>query len=482
VTHLHSAILAFEGVNKLLASPRLPQPMATAILVQSLGSPEARKGPPPKPQLEVLRRQLFELYSGAQGDADARILRDAPWLLWDGTPRLAATLPRLLSAVQVRAAEHQRTFRNLIEAWIVGFDAKDATISETGNRIGAMLESATDRRLEFWRQVHRRLAFFDATKGPSSTARWLLSGPEEVPQVLATTGLNDPVRGGGGYSRAVQVEVVSAADEAMRGRWAEQALARASVFLAPDNRLRFPDQRGDLARGLTKPWWDRRAVPFEPAKAVICDFLVRHLKDPRTNPGNWQAAGEDATNLVRRWMASASLDMFFGLIAQHAKDQHWPWRAAFWKACMDRCNERGLPFDAWVALGSQVRNVARASSDLRDAYGTITGQGVQPSHAVLLMRVGPITLCDWSHDGTLRAWPNDWQSAPRLYRREYERSELTSKCLDFPPNRTYGSRGEAYGKGLRHDSSNRGYWQGSAAELLARRAGVHLTAADWQPR
>jgi hypothetical protein len=456
--------------------------MATDVLLQSLGMPEARKGPPPKPQLEVLRRSLLDLYAGSNGDADRRSLRDAPWLLWDSNPRLATELPRLLEAVHVQATEHQRTFRNLIESWIVGFESADLTIEETGRHIGRLLDSATDRRLEFWQRLHKRLAFFNANKGPGGIAQWLLSGPEDVPHVLAATGFDNPVRGGGGYSRAVQTEVVSAADVAMRGRWAEQALARASAFLAPGDKLRFPDRRGELAKGLTNPWRDHGAVPVETAKSMVCDFLVRHLRDPRTHPGNWQTAGPETTSLVRQWLVRASLDMFFGLIAQFALDQHWHWRAAFWKACMDRCTEKGVPFDAWVALGSQVRQVASASVDLRNAFGKIVGAGVGARQAVLIMQVGPITLCEWSHNGTLRAWPSDWKDAPRLGRSEYDRAELVGKCLDFPPNPTYGSRGESSGKGLRHDSSSRSYWQGSAAELLARRTGIRLTSTDWQPR
>src|ERR1019366_5830248 len=119
---------------------------------------------------------------------------------------------------------------------------------------------------------------------------------------------------------------------------------------------------------------------------------------------------------------------------------------------------------------------------LKVLSGCITGAGVLGNHSVLLMRVGPVTVYDWSHNGALRAWPSDWRNAPGLYRSEYERSELPGKCLDFPPNPTYGSRGEPCGKGLRQSSSDRNYWQGSAAELLARRAGIRLTAADWQPR
>ena len=152
---------------------------------------------------------------------------------------------------------------------------------------------------------------------------------------------------------------------------------------------------------------------------------------------------------VRR-LVRASLDLFFGLIAQFALDEHWQWRAAFWKACMDRCNERGVPFDAWVALGPRVRELARASRELRGAFGSITGAGVLGNHSVLLMRVDPSQYARLIANGALRAWPSDWRNAPGLYRSEYERSELTGKCLTFRrtphtfPGRTQRQRSSSF--------------------------------------
>jgi EH_Signature domain len=479
VSHLREAIDAFASASRLLSSPRLPQPGASALLLQSLDAPEPRAERPA--QLEKLRRHLDEIYSTTGREADRRELRDAPWLLWDGTPRLAGR-PRLLGAVHSQAAWHQRTLRNLIEAWLAGFDPAETTIQESGLHMAMAVMSSMDRRLELWRQAHRRLALFDATKGPGAVAQWLLSGPEDVAQVLRATGLDDPVRGGGGYTKSVQGQLVLAADVAIRSRGSERAVARAASFLEADRALRFPELRGEMARGLTKPWRpDRTATAPEPAREAVCDFLLRHFKDPRTNPGNWQIVGEDTTSLVRRWLVRASLDMFFGLIGQFALDQHWQWRGAFWKACMDRCNSTGVPFDAWVALGPAIRHMANASSELRGMYGRLSG-GVQGNHAVLLMRVGSITICDWSHNGALRAWPSDWKQAPSLYRSDYVRSDLVAKCLPFPSNRTYGSRGSTDGDGLGHHGSATSRWQGSAAELLATRAGIRLTDKDWRPR
>ena len=480
MTHLRDAVAAIEDAQLLRGPARLPHPQATDLLVQSLGTPDARQGPPQKSQLEELRRRLFSLYAeSSRTEAERRDLRDAPWLLWSGTPQLV-TVPRLVDAVHTQAGGHQRTLRNLIEAWLAAFDPGDSTIDASGRKISSLLMADSDHRLDFWREAHKRVAMFDATSGPAKLAGWLMSGPESVPQALAATGLDDPVRGGGGYAKAVQVRVQAAMEPALRSRWADQALERALSFLETSNGLRFPDLRGAMARDLTSPWRDQGLQPPDSTRGVVCDFLVKHLKDPRTNAGNWQAAGEKTTDLLRGWLARASLDLFFGLIAEFALDDHWRWRKAFWKACMERCGERGIAFEAWVALGSRVHDKARASRDLQGAFGHIGG-GAGAEQSVLLMRIGPVTLCDWSHNGALRAWPTEWRNTPKLYLPHYRRLEIMNKCLDFPPNPTYRSNGEATGKGLSHFGSQASRWQGSAAELLARRAGVHLTDKDWRP-
>ena len=90
MTHLRDAVAAIASARLLQGPVRLPHPQATEVLVQSLGAPDARQGPPPASQLVQLRRRLFSLYSeSSQTEAERRDLRDAPWLLWNGTPKLA---------------------------------------------------------------------------------------------------------------------------------------------------------------------------------------------------------------------------------------------------------------------------------------------------------------------------------------------------------------------------------------------------------
>jgi hypothetical protein len=157
-------------------------------------------------------------------------------------------------------------------------------------------------------------------------------------------------------------------------------------------------------------------------------------------------------------------------------DTHWRYREAFWSACL----EKDSTVEAWLALGSRIHASARAVEDLKRAYARL--DGASGDQAVLLLRVKNLVFCEWSHNGKLRAWPADWSNAPRLGSARYTRGELTGKGLPFPPNARFGSNGSADGMGLSHVGSDRNLWQGSAAELLARRTQIVLAPNDWRPR
>jgi hypothetical protein len=306
----------------------------------------------------------------------------------------------------------------------------------------------------------------------------LVSAPETIGEVLSATGFDDPLRASGGYMRAVQQEIVAKASSLLTRPDADQILKRVLTILAPEGALRFaePKSRGEMARGLLRPWLEGENEPEESIRFQIQDFLLDHLDDPRLKQQRWQEAGEETTSLMRRWLTRASMKAFFSLISDHALDTHWRYREAFWSACL----EKDSTVEAWLALGSRIYASARAVEDLKGAYARL--DGASGDQAILLLRVRNLVFCEWSHNGKLRAWPSDWPNAPRLRSNRYTRAELTGKGLPFPPSSKFGSRGSADGMGLSHVGSDRNLWQGSAAELLARRTQIVLTQADWRPR
>jgi hypothetical protein len=482
VTHVRNALASLRAATLVLprATANLPERSASAIALDMLGAAEVAPAQPVQAVLDAVRKRLVTAFGKPGGEAPARgDLRNGSWLLWADQEPLA-NLRGLLDSIWTEATRSNATRRNLVEAWLRGFSPDAPRVAEAGLGIRSLLASNPTARTRFWENADQRIELFNAKEGPKRLATWLVLGPEPVHHILSETGFGDPLRAVGGYMRMVQREMLALSTESLRKQPALDTIARLTAFLAPQDSLRFsePESRGEIARGLLAPWLDGGREPLDPVRDSVRTFLLQKLADPRLRPQNWTAAGEEATNLMRRWLARASLKAFFDLIADHALDAHWKYREAFWSACLNK----GRIDDAWLALGSQVHASARAVRELDGAYARLEGAGVAGNQSILILKVKNIVFCEWSHNGKLRAWPDDWKSAPRLNQKIYAREDVTQKGLPFPPSLRFGSKGAPDGFGLSHIGSDRNYWQSSAADLLARRANVHLIPTDWLPR
>jgi hypothetical protein len=464
------------SLGLLSRSSRLPKKSESAKAVDCLKASDSAIALPADAALDVIRNRLIRVsYEGGQYLRSD--LRASVWLLWTEKQPLSE-LPGLIDAVLTQAYKSNATARALIEAWLRAFSRNDPSVMRAGMSIRQLLIARPTPRLELWRNADRRAGLFDAREGPTKLASQLISGPETVGEVLAASGFDDPLRASGGYIRAVQQEIVAKVPGLLTTSDADLSLKRILTFLAPQETLRFaePKCRGEMARGLLRPWLRSEQEPEEIVRFQIQDFLLEHLGDPRLNAQRWQEAGEQATGLMRRWLTRASLRAFFSIISDHALDTHWRYREAFWSACL----EKDATVEAWLALGGRVHASARAVEDLKRAYARL--DGASGDQAVLLLRVKNLIFCEWSHNGKLRAWPADWPNAPRLGNARYTRTELTGKGLPFPRNNRFGSNGSTDGMGLSHIGSDRNLWQGSAAELLAQRARIVLAPTDWRVR
>jgi hypothetical protein len=236
----------------------------------------------------------------------------------------------------------------------------------------------------------------------------------------------------------------------------------------------WSQQRFDSsAKYLLAPWLDGKAEPQDSVREAVRVFLLERLGDPWSSAKRWVLAGEDASDLMKRWLTQVSLKVFFALIRDQALDKHWRYREAFWTACL----EHGAIKEAWLVLGSQTRYAAETIKDLRGTYGRL--QEAEASQSVLLLRVGSLILCEWSHDGSLRAWNGAEGLTPKLRLEEYSGPALRTPSLSFPSNNRF--TGTKQGPGLRHIGSDVGRWQSVAAGLVAQQTNIHLTYKDWMP-
>ena len=236
----------------------------------------------------------------------------------------------------------------------------------------------------------------------------------------------------------------------------------------PTQRLRYPLCRDEFAYSLLSPWFNRH--PPEDVKNVLLSELLRTLGDPRHNHAGWLGVRREAMDTASRWLTSRTMDAFFEIL-RHTQDEIGPYRRRFWEAYF----HAGHILEAWIALGEEATQALQqvdATGEL--SYGQILGK-TATQQCVLMLRMGNIWLCDWSHQGRLRAIPISSKQAPKLYQPAYELFELRfPTTLDF-------NGGRMDDPGLLHHESEQGVWQDTARQFIGQHLDIYLPLSDLMP-
>ena len=233
-------------------------------------------------------------------------------------------------------------------------------------------------------------------------------------------------------------------------------------------RFRYPLFRDDFAYSLLSPWF-KHSPPTDVQNALLSE-LLRTLGDPRHDHAGWLGVRREAITTASRWMTARTLDAFFDIL-KHTQDDIGPYRRQFWQAY----SQGGHISEAWVALGNDAAaQLARIDPAGELSYAQILGK-IAPNQSVLMLRMGDLLLCDWSHQGRLRAISASSRQAPKLYLPHYELFELRfATPLDF-------NQGQDQDPGLLHTGSKQGAWQDTARQFIAQHLNIHLPLADLMP-
>lgn len=194
-------------------------------------------------------------------------------------------------------------------------------------------------------------------------------------------------------------------------------------FIVEDKYLITPKLKKEIFHSLLKPFISDD--PDENIKSIILKFTDKFLGDPRAKNEKWFAIDADAKQVILRWKVGLTLRAFFGIIEYAAQtdpdaDRMWRYRKIFWNAYL----EDKQIVEAWVLLGSVARANRHSFLEEGVEYGYL-GSGVQRNHNAILMKIGGLTLCEWSHSGKIRIWNEGNPNAPELYRSSYDKDELT---------------------------------------------------------
>lgn len=187
----------------------------------------------------------------------------------------------------------------------------------------------------------------------------------------------------------------------------------------------------------------------EPAglREQVKPLLLASFRDPRIDASRWPRFAGDTGNqrretylsVVRRWLVSETIDLFFHIIDQHGLDHQWRTRKAFWKQFFDNDSVT----EAWVVFANKPHKSARRvnKTGVEGAsleWGRIVNAG-DPDHAVLLMQMRNVVVAEWSHNGRVRLWHGEGHpDRPSLYSKEYPTNALrrnpTFETAHLPPD------------------------------------------------
>lgn len=415
------------------------------------------------PSAEDIAVTAERLISSVSNDSTDQLTRKdwkkAAWCLWFKDNPLAQSsyfLSRYLDNLD--AWSRRSLVKPLIIAYLQDFSEEQPGIELVARRLHGLVENWDWA----WRERSRTLQLFDPAKAPDLISQMCLNPDIELEDTLRAAGISGGQLSSGGMAEAAFCKslprlVRSLEEDAQSSSILERVLEWAS----DSGEVRFPGQKVSLAEALLRPWFDR--TPDDDTKSRIEGFLLAHYGDPRLRPGEWQGVSGDARRVLMRWLAEAALEQFLDIVDRFAVESMWKYRRAFWSAYM----EPGHVTEAWVVFARRGAAEVSRVFDKKATFGRIGGSGVDPAHAVLLMKMGDLTIADWSHNGKCHIWLPGNRNAPSLYERSYVRDDFI-----------VGSDNDG---GTIHSSAQGGLWQSRVAGFIQRNTGISIPRTQYMP-
>jgi len=343
---------------------------------------------------------------------------------------------------EVERLQRRAAMLALIDAYLDRFQPESPDVEAFGAQLDRMCATWPWRQEDEWRRRARLYSLFDAKKAPLRLARAVLDSEKAPPEILKEIGLQTEGRMRGGLAEAAFKEGCAH----VLGRKGA-GLPPAQLRLIDWGRLggqtyAYPRAWKEFAEALFKPW--SAAEPKSEHKTAIIEAAVSYAGDPRVQPARWapvRDAAPDAYEVIVRWLTKASVKQFFDIVAQTTdRPDMWAQRRKFWEAYLDGdCISA-----AWVAFGAdgawRAEQAARQNSDSGlSMFGRLaSGGGRTSEHAALIMKIGDLTVVEWSHNGRWNVWKHGEKRHPTLFKQntrqrpDYEPHELMNAPTSGP--------------------------------------------------
>jgi len=434
--------------------------------------------PPDLEELEKVKLLLKERWeNGTLEDLPPRAWKLSPWVVFqdDFEP---STQPGFVNTylAHIKTRLRPRVVNALLHAWALHYPDRLVDIFEKWRLgvLGLVQQGLTTGRHRF-QVISQRLDLSQMlnTNGSRELARRLLE-THDIGKTLEEAGLAGQLANGRFMLAVAEALLAFLENGIVEGIIGPEHLERILNNMYPiEPEYRFPSLEPSLATTLLEAC-GRIPSPEDAFELLLKRRFLESLGDPRLRPYRWNSVSETAKQVMLRWLTGDTLDLFMEVLDKTAVDRQWRYRKKFWRAYYDK----GYLTEAWVAFGPDALAVAKRSPDF-PSHGFGRLWSPDRKHSVLLMRIGKLTIAEWSHNGQCWLWTPGDRRAPRFYQREYDKKDVKG-----PSHHKYWVRSEEDARdptkrnltplGFWHLSSERFLWQRRVHAAIRHHTGISL--------
>lgn len=331
--------------------------------------------------------------------------------------------PKFARAV-IESESGKKTFcRALFNAWLVSFP-KDRSLRDKplSKLIRATLRSNIEKLRDRQKRAHDIFKVLEKNPPFKELSKSILTNKIDLESLELVKFSNG--RSAGDFAWVLIVELAA---HMKRGRFNEQEYEKYIELVAPSEVIDETSKASALI-GIVYPV--REHPPEHDLIKKARSVIEKNFVDPRAEVGEWPfipeiLGGEKARNecieQVKKWEIFQSITLFFHImekaIGGDSKHQ-WPERRKLWLQYFTK----NTVSDAWVVLGSKAAGVAarlklKGDEEVKQLkWGELSGGGDQ---SVLLLKIGRLTIAEWSHSGACRFWKDSDRQGPQLHRSYY---------------------------------------------------------------
>lgn len=390
-------------------------------------------------------------------------------------PTPLGRVPDLREAIvaEVNALKRRAAFFALIDSYIDSFQAGDDDVAATAEQLALAAHSWPWRENDHWPDDIKALDLFDPVRAPIRIAEQIMLSKPSPRTVLHRLGLGTPGRIKGRLVEAAFKRACAAISQ-LRGRKAADAQKRLIEWARDDDgRLAYPGALPELVDACLTPW--EASDPDDVHKAHLIETLDHFGGgDPRIHPSRWRQVIDrfpDAYDLLVRWLTRASVMQFLNIVDRSLRDfdakRMWSYRRAFWTSYLMGTGGGPRIDAAWVAFGEDGARIAtQTARSSGDRSFAAFGRQVEksPQHAALIIKIGDLTIVDWSHSAKYNVWEAGDKGHPALFKQRYGYGELYSAPLKES-----------------HSAPASFSWQKKLARIIERKT-FFSEKPDWRPR